>query len=465
MDWVKKEIEDLKQRSKIKILRIANSNFGLLRQDIEIAKYIKDSRDKTGYPNGMRVYSAARGANERVKNLMRHLGDMLPLNLSFQSLTGEALNNVTRINQGDDVIEDMSLFARDNNLMLSTEIILGLPGETYESFLNNYTQLFKYGFESVIYSPLALIRGSDLYTDAAREKYKFKPKYVLIERSVSEVEGELFFEYDESPVESSSYDETQYWNMHMASIFVYMTCRGGYYKELFRHALNSDITFRDIFLEIKDNSTEYPEFTKTLGHCINSIKNFFFSSVDDLREALKKEIELNGSPNNIDIYQEHQIAAAKLLSDKYRSTFIDEFTKAIIKLYTSKGGKTKDEFCEIIDNLKLFTESAIISPEGLPQERLIHSSYYDIEKWLVDGCNQPLTSYKMDSEKNLILKVRNYSEHKNLCEVTKDWDTKKKCLFYFRQVVSSNHRRIIEKFPVASSIKDSSVTKPVQSAI
>mgnify|MGYP001349359616 CR=1 FL=1 len=146
-----------------------------------------------------------------------------------------------------------SFHASNNSRSVLYETISLLSTSLISLHVFNTTQLFKYGFESVIYSPLALIRGSDLYTDAAREKYKFKPKYVLIERSVSEVEGELFFEYDESPVESSSYDETQYWNMHMASIFVYMTCRGGYYKELFRHALNSDITFRDIFLEIKDN--------------------------------------------------------------------------------------------------------------------------------------------------------------------------------------------------------------------
>ena len=359
----------------------------------------------------------------------------------------------------------MSLFARDKNLMLSTEIILGLPGETYESFLNNYTQLFKYGFESVIYSPLALIRGSDLYTDEARKKYKFKSRYVLIERSVSEIEGELYFEYDESPVESNSYDETQYWNMHMASIFVYMTLRGGYYKELYRHALNSSITFKDIFLEIKSNSKDYPEFSKTLDHCLNSVKKYFFHSVEDLRNALEKEIKLNGSPDNMDIYQEHQVAAGKLLSHEYRKKFINEFTKAIIKIYASRDGDINDEFCEIIEELKIFTESAVISPQELPEERLIHSSYYDIEKWLFEGCDQPLSTYKMKAKKNFILKVRNYSEHKNLDEVTKNWNNKKRCLFYFRQVVSSNHRRIVEKFPITSSYQDFSTINPVQSKI
>ena len=84
VEWSKKEILDLKERSKIKILRIANSNFGLLRHDIEIGTFLKNLRDETGYPSGIRVYSAARGANERVKNLMLLFGDMLPLNLSFQ---------------------------------------------------------------------------------------------------------------------------------------------------------------------------------------------------------------------------------------------------------------------------------------------------------------------------------------------------------------------------------------------
>ena len=49
------------------------------------------------------------------------------------------------------------------------------------------------------------------------------------------------------------------------------------------------------------------------------------------------------------------------------------------------------------------------------------------------------------STKKFILKVRNYSEHKMLSDISKDWTIRQRYMFYFRQVVSSNHRRIIEK--------------------
>ena len=39
-----------------------------------------------------------------------------------------------------------------------------------------------------------------------------------------------------------------------------------------------------------------------------------------------------------------------------------------------------------------------------------------------------------------------------LSEVTKDWTARDRSLFYFRQVVSSNHRRIIEKLSDRSSL-------------
>jgi len=452
VEWSKKEILDLKERSKIKILRIANSNFGLLKQDVEISKFIKNLRDKTGYPNGLRVYSAARGANERVKNLMRELGEMLPLNLSFQSLSGEALTNVTRVNQSEDVVADMSRFATENNLMLSTEIILGLPGETYESFIDTHTQLFKYGFESIVYGPLALIRGSDLYTDEAREKYKFKTKCLLIGKSVSVIEGELCFEYDQCPVTSTTYNEKEYWDMHRVSIFIYMTCRGGYYKELYRHALNNEITFKDIFLEIKNNPSKYPLFSETLDGCIDGIQKFYFNDEDALRKKLEEEIKLNGSVNNIDIAHDYQEATGRLISSEHRRKYINEFSKAIINLHLSKTGTIGDEFCKIVENLKDYTEVAIISPQELPDERLEHISHYDIAEWLEAGCSLPLSTYKLKTQKKFILKVRNYSEHQMLSEVTKDWTARDRSLFYFRQVVSSNHRRIIEKLPDRSSL-------------
>jgi len=445
VEWSKKEILDLKERSKIKMLRVANSNFGLLKHDVEISKFIKNLRDETGYPNALRVYSAARGANERVKSLMRELGEMLPLNLSFQSLTGEALTNITRVNQSDEVVADMSKFAIENNLMLSTEIILGLPGETYESFLDTHTQLFRYGFESVTYGPLALIRGSDLYTDEAREKYKFKHKCLLIEKSVSTVEGELCFEYDQVPVTSTSYNEKEYWDMHRVSTFIFMTCRGGYYKELYRHALNNQITFRDIFIELKNNSSKYPLFSEALDDIINKIQKFYFDDEDALRKKIEEEIKLNGSPDNLDISRDYQLSTGKIISLEHRRKYIDEFSKIIINLYLSKIGTAGDEFCDILENLKDCTEKVIISPQELPEERVEHISRYDIAEWLDSGCSQPLSSYKLKSEKKFILKVRNYNEHQMLNEVGKKWTARNKNLFYFRQVVSSNHRRYIER--------------------
>ena len=445
VEWVKKEILDLKDRSKIKMLRIANSNFGLLKQDIEIAEFIKELRDKSGYPNSIRVYSAARGGNESVKNLMRQLGDMLPLNLSFQSLTGEALTNINRVNQSDDVVADMSRFAIENNLMLSTETILGLPGETYESYLDTHTQLFRYGFESVIHGPLVLIRGSDLYTDEARKKYKFKTKCLLIPKSVSVIEDELFFEYDQCPVESSSYNETQYWDMHKVSIFAYMTCRGGYYKELYRHALNNEITFKDIFLEIKENPSIYPLFSESLDYCIRGVQKFYFDDEKALRNKLAEEIKLNGSPDNIDICQDFQQETGKLISSEHRRKYIDEFSKAIMNVHVLKVGTVGDEFGKIVENLKSYIESVIIDPQTLPEKRLEHTSNYDLAAWSKAGYSLPLTAYKLKSTTKITLKVRNYNEHQMIAEVTKDWTARNRSIFYFAQVVSSNHRRIIEK--------------------
>jgi len=111
----------------------------------------------------------------------------------------------------------------------------------------------------------------------------------------------------------------------------------------------------------------------------------------------------------------------------------------------SKTGTVGDEFCEIVENLKDYTEAAIISPQELPEERLEHISRYDIEEWLGAGCSLPLSTYKLKSQKKFILKVRNYNEQQMLNEVGKKWTARNRTLFYFRQVVSSNHRRFIEK--------------------
>ena len=141
-----------------------------------------------------------------------------------------------------------------------------------------------------------------------------------------------------------------------------------------------------------------------------------------------------------------------LVEELIRRKYIDEFSKTIINLHLLKEGATGDEFCKIVENLKDYTEAAIISPQELPKERLEHISHYDIAEWLGAGCSLPLSTYKLKSQRKFILKVRNYNEHQMLNEVTKEWTARDRCLFYFRQVVSSNHRRIIEKLSDRSSL-------------
>ncbi len=242
---------------------------------------------------------------------------------------------------------------------------------------------------------------------------------------------------------------------------------GGYYKELYRHALNYEITFKDIFIELKNNSSKYPLFSEALDDIINKIQKFYFDDENALRKKLEEEIKLNGSPENLDISRDYQLATGKIISSEHRRKYIDEFSKVIINIHLSRAGTAGNEFCKIVENLKDYTEAAIISPQELPEERLEHTSQYDIAKWLDAECSQPLSSYKLKSEKKFILKVRNYNEHQMLEEVGKKWTARNKNLFYFRQVVSSNHRRFIEKLPERSPLpisKDDLSTSTVSSA-
>ena len=54
--------------------------------------------------------------------------------ISLQTASETVLENIKRSNMKINKVKEISTNARDKNLPISTELILGLPGETYDSW-------------------------------------------------------------------------------------------------------------------------------------------------------------------------------------------------------------------------------------------------------------------------------------------------------------------------------------------
>ncbi len=138
---------------KVKFIWGADANFGAYERDIEIVDYFIKVREKTGYPERIRTNYAMKNP-ERVFEISRKL-ERFGLSkegatLSFQSLNPETLEFIGRKNMSLDKFSELISLYKKEGVTTYSELIVGLPGETYESFCKGIGALLAAGQHRLI---------------------------------------------------------------------------------------------------------------------------------------------------------------------------------------------------------------------------------------------------------------------------------------------------------------------------
>lgn len=127
-------------------LSITDANFGMFpERDNLIADKIIEVQKKYGYP---KTFSVAWAKNQKrevvdiVKKLLEAPGFNQGLTLSVQSLDVDVLENIRRRNMEVSKLEEVFELCEQRNIPTYTEMILGLPGETLDSWKENFWKLF-----------------------------------------------------------------------------------------------------------------------------------------------------------------------------------------------------------------------------------------------------------------------------------------------------------------------------------
>lgn len=138
---------------KICLLGSADSNFGMFKRDEDITDMIVQAKIKTGYPLKFQT-SYAKNSSERVFNIgmkLEEFGLNRGITLSFQSMSKEVLKNIGRENISIDYYSELMRLYGEAGAATYTELILGLPGETYESIVDGIDDLLNRGQHNSIY--------------------------------------------------------------------------------------------------------------------------------------------------------------------------------------------------------------------------------------------------------------------------------------------------------------------------
>ena len=248
--------------NKIKYVFCADSNFGMLDRDVEIAEYFVQSKAKYGCPEKFRA-CYGKNAEETIYKIgkLLHEHDMEKgITLSRQSNNAETLRNVGRKNVKQSVYDNLQRRYNEQQIPTYTELILGLPGETYHSFLNGMEEILQSGIKNQL-----IVYICEVYpnTELASPEYRKRFGITTVRIPLTEIHGsvrlgEIPQEYNKVVVSTTSMSISD-WKRALVISWIMQLLHGlklGFYILLYL-VERYHIKYTDFFLYLLSYHPEY----------------------------------------------------------------------------------------------------------------------------------------------------------------------------------------------------------------
>lgn len=200
---------------KIEYIYCTDGNFCLFDRDAEIANYIVECKEKYGYPQIFKAFFTKNRFNFVFDVSTKFFRSELDKakTISFQSMNEKVLENVGRKNISTEKFRELMKKYNELNIATFSELILGLPGETYASFCEGVRDLIENGqhFAINIY-PCELLPNSEMGQKVYQEKFGIKSTRVPFKliHSNSTQNADEITEYSEYITATSSMNENEW---------------------------------------------------------------------------------------------------------------------------------------------------------------------------------------------------------------------------------------------------------------
>jgi hypothetical protein len=280
LENVKQDLIYAAQRvDKAKALSFADDNFGMYDLDVEVADVIAWCQDTYGWPRYIRT-TTGKNRGERIIEVMRKIRGALPMTAAVQSMSPVVLENIKRSNIKLETYAQIQKEVRAQGMQSYGEMILGLPGETRESFMQGISDLLDTGVLRVSAHQLMLLHGAPLNNPDQREKFGIKTRFRVVARDVGDYgTGEPVIETEEMVVESSTLSFEDYLEVRVFHLLLTIFYYEGNVEEAFAFARERGVKPFQVIVRMQQLLDRAPPGFRTV------IDDFVRESQEELFES------------------------------------------------------------------------------------------------------------------------------------------------------------------------------------
>jgi len=366
-----KELADWVGERDIQYIFCADSNFGCFPRDKEIAEYFVSAKQKYGTPEKFRV-CYAKNAGDRVFEVAEtfHKANMeKALTLARQSNDETTLINVDRGNIKLSVFNTLAKKAANANIPIYSELILAMPGETYDTFVNGVEDLLQQSVNAQIFIYLcSILTNTTMDLPSYREQHGIITKRIPLTEQHYKIHGvDDIEEIDEVVIGTNTMPVEDWEKSLMYSWFFQLlySLRVGIFPLLylqFKHGLKI---------------TKFVEYfiANAKGKISTEVLSLFQDTIDSILNEGPSNVTFEGSP----IYWPvEEMAYLVIAEDKH--DFYNEIERVMVQyLHDHDIEPSLDEIADVMR----YQACRLISRE---QKSEVVELSYNVPKFFEDVC-------------------------------------------------------------------------------
>lgn len=318
--------------NKVEFIFCCDANYGMLPRDIDITKYVVESNKKTGYPKALSVQNT-KNATERSYQVQKILSDgglNKGVTLSVQSMDKNTLINIKRDNISTESYQELQRRFMRDGIDTYSDMILALPGETHDSFVNGIDQIICNGQHNRIqFNNLSILPNAEMGNPEYQKEHGMK----TVISDIINFHGSLIEDNENEPIKEKQELVISTNTMPLAE---WIATRAYCWMVSFLHFdkifqipiilfhKQTNIKYRDIFSAFMDEklTVKYP--------VLNELRQFFVNKAVNITEGGAEYCEAKDWLNIWWPADEYMFI--KLVEDKKMSLFYEESHKLLTEI-------------------------------------------------------------------------------------------------------------------------------------
>jgi radical SAM superfamily enzyme YgiQ (UPF0313 family) len=378
-------------------LMFADPNFAMYERDYEIVEHIEQIQQRQNWPRSI-FASTGKNKKERIAKALRKLNGSMSMWMSVQSMDPVVLQEIQRDNISTSQMMSLAGVYQELGLPTLSELILGLPGDSYERHVNSLSQVVEAGIDIIDTYTCMLLNGTKLNSAFSRASYRIGSHFRILPRDFAKLgNGRIAVEIEEVITSTNTMSFEDYVEARKLHLMVAVVYNGGGLSPLLRLLRQNHRSIIELLQRLVSGIQTAPEAVQAIfASFVRLTKDELWDSEEELRAYVRAdgnyEKLLNGQIG-INLIQTHVAMSLAVMDEWVKYVF--EAVHGMLRADGAEDGELTDVFADVKAYCIGRTHNIWGSNRNEDNPSVV--LHYDIAHWMRSPLSMPLTDFKFSS--------------------------------------------------------------------